>query len=131
MVSDNRPLSPHLGIYRWQITMSMSIVHRATGIWLSLGTLALVYWLIAAAVGPDAYAVAQALFGGWIGQILLWTWVFCLFFHLCNGIRHLFWDSGRGFAIKTFYITGYTVWVIALLLTVAAIVLAYTLGGGA
>ena len=131
MTTDNRPLSPHLGIYRWQITMTMSIVHRATGIWLSLGTLALVYWLIAAAAGPDAYTAAQALFGGWISQILLWTWVFCLFFHLCNGIRHLFWDSGRGFAIRTFYVTGYTVWVIALLLTVTVIVLAYTLGGGA
>ena len=131
MTTDNRPLSPHLGIYRWQITMTMSIVHRATGIWLSLGTLVLIYWLIAAAAGPDAYTAAQALFGGWIGQILLWIWVFCLFFHLCNGIRHLFWDSSRGFAIRTFYVTGYTVWVIALLLTVTVIVLAYTLGGGA
>ncbi|MGA9852349.1 MAG: succinate dehydrogenase, cytochrome b556 subunit [Gammaproteobacteria bacterium] len=131
MATDNRPLSPHLGIYRWQITMTMSIVHRATGIWLALGTVALVYWLIAVAAGPDAYAVAQALFGSWIGQILMWTWTFCLFYHLCNGIRHLFWDAGQGFEIRTLYISGYTVWVIALALTALAIVLAYTLGGAA
>ncbi|MDE2196618.1 MAG: succinate dehydrogenase, cytochrome b556 subunit [Gammaproteobacteria bacterium] len=130
MATENRPLSPHLGIYRWQITMTMSIVHRATGIWLSLGALALVYWLIAAALGPDAYATAQLLFGSWIGQMLLWVWVFCLFYHLCNGVRHLFWDAGLGFEIKTLYVSGYTVWVIATALTILAIVLAYASGGG-
>ncbi|MGB9429290.1 MAG: succinate dehydrogenase, cytochrome b556 subunit [Gammaproteobacteria bacterium] len=131
MATDNRPLSPHLGIYRWQITMTMSIVHRITGLWLALGTLALVYWLIAIAVGPDTYAVAQTLFGSWIGQIFMWTWTFCLFYHLCNGVRHLFWDAGQGFEIRTFYISGYSAWVAALVLTTAAIVLAYTLGGAA
>ncbi len=73
MTTDNRPLSPHLGIYRWQITMTMSILHRATGIWLAVGTLALVYWLIAAVSGPDTYTTAQWIFNIWIGQNLMWT----------------------------------------------------------
>ena len=129
MTTDTRPVSPHLGIYRWQITMTMSIIHRATGMWLAVGTLALVYWLIAAASGPDTYATAHWFFGTWIGQILMWIWTFCLFYHLCNGIRHLFWDAGQGFKIRTFYITGYTVWVIACILTALAIIFAYVSGG--
>jgi len=128
MVSDNRPLSPHLGIYRWQISMTMSILHRLTGIWLSLGSLALIYWLIAAAAGPHIYAMAQMLLGSWTGQVLMWTWTFSLFYHLCNGIRHLFWDAGRGFEIRTFYITGYSVWIISCALTVVAILFAYIHG---
>jgi succinate dehydrogenase / fumarate reductase, cytochrome b subunit len=129
MSTDNRPLSPHIGIYRWQITMVMSILHRLTGVWLSIGTLALIYWLIAIVSGPDTYIAAQALFGSWLGQALLWTWTFSLFYHLCNGIRHLFWDIGRGFEIRTFYITGYCVWLISLALTVFAIMIAYMHGG--
>lgn len=129
MTTDTRPVSPHLGIYRWQITMTMSIIHRATGMWLAVGTLALVYWLIAAASGPDTYATAHWFFGTWIGQILMWIWTFCLFYHLCNGIRHLFWDAGQGFKIRTFYITGYIVWLVALILTALAIIFAYVPGG--
>lgn len=125
MATDNRPLSPHISIYRWQISMTMSILHRLTGIWLALGSLALVYWLIAAAAGPDVYAVSQALFASWFGQIIMWTWAFSLFYHLCNGIRHLFWDAGQGFKIRTFYITGYSVWVISCVLTALAILFAY------
>jgi len=131
MATDNRPRSPHLGIYRWQITMTMSILHRATGVALAVGTLALVYWLVAAGMGPDAYADAQMLFGSWFGQFLLWGWTFSLFYHLCNGIRHLAWDAGWGFEIKTVYITGYTVWAVAALLTAAALWMAYGTGGAA
>jgi succinate dehydrogenase / fumarate reductase cytochrome b subunit len=131
MVTDKRPRSPHLGIYRWQITMTMSILHRATGVALAVGTLALVYWLVAAGMGPDSYADAQALFGSWFGQFLLWGWTFSLFYHLSNGVRHLAWDAGWGFKIKTFYITGYTVWVVAALLTAAALWMAYGVGGAA
>ncbi|HVA55773.1 MAG TPA: succinate dehydrogenase, cytochrome b556 subunit [Gammaproteobacteria bacterium] len=129
METDYRPLSPHIGIYRWQITMIMSILHRLTGVWLSLGTLVLIYWLIAIAAGPDTYAGAQMLFGGWIGQILIWTWAFSFFYHLCNGIRHLFWDAGQGFEIRTFYISGYSVWIISTALTVLAILFVYLFGG--
>lgn len=128
-MADNRPVSPHLGIYRWQITMTMSILHRATGVALAVGTLALVYWLVAAGMGPGAYVDARALFGTWLGQFLLWGWTFSLFYHLCNGIRHLAWDTGWGFQIKTLYRTGYLVWVAALALTAGALYLAY--GGGA
>lgn len=127
MATDNRPVSP-FWIYRWQITMTMSILHRATGVALAAGSLALVYWLLAASMGPDVYAQAQALFGSWVGRILLWGWTFSLFYHLCNGIRHLCWDAGWGFDIKTMYITGYTVWVAAIVLTFAAIEWAYWLG---
>ena len=129
MAADNRPLSPHLGVYRWQITMTMSILHRVTGVALAVGTLALVYWLVAAGMGPDVYAQAQWFFGSWLGQFLLWGWTFSLFYHLCNGIRHLAWDAGWGFEIKTLYVTGYAVWVAAALLTATALWMAY--GGGA
>ncbi len=131
MAADNRPVSPHLGVYRWQITMTMSILHRATGVALAVGTLALVYWLVAAGMGPESYAQAQWVFGTWLGQFLLWGWTFSLFYHLCNGIRHLAWDAGWGFQIKTVYITGYAVWVVAAALTAAALWMAYGAGGAA
>ncbi|HET7922014.1 MAG TPA: succinate dehydrogenase, cytochrome b556 subunit [Gammaproteobacteria bacterium] len=131
MATDNRPISPHLGIYRWQITMTMSILHRISGVALALGTLALVYWFIAVAAGPTAYATAHWLFGTWIGQILMWGWTLSLFYHLCNGIRHLFWDAGKGFTIPQMYASGYTVWVVALVLTATTLVLAYVRGGAA
>ncbi|HEY4128200.1 MAG TPA: succinate dehydrogenase, cytochrome b556 subunit [Gammaproteobacteria bacterium] len=129
-MADNRPLSPHLGIYRWQITMTMSILHRATGVALAVGSLMLVWWLVAAGMGPDAYGTAHAFLSSWLGQLLLIGWTFSLFYHLCNGIRHLAWDAGWGFEIKTLYITGYTVWVVAILLTAGTLWVAYT-GGAA
>ena len=93
----NRPLSPHLQIYRPQLTSVLSITHRATGVALSLGTMVLLYWLQAVARGPEAYAAAQEFRGCWLVKLVLagWTWAF--FYHLCNGIRHLFWDAGYGF----------------------------------
>jgi len=127
----SRPTSPHIGIYRWQITMTMSILHRVTGVALSLGTLALVYWLLATAMGPVSYANAHWFFSTWIGQLLMWGWTFSLFYHLCNGIRHLFWDVGKGFEIKDMYTSGYAVWVVALVMTVIAIAVAYMKGGAA
>jgi succinate dehydrogenase / fumarate reductase cytochrome b subunit len=129
-MADNRPLSPHLGIYRWQITMTMSILHRATGVALAVGSLMLVWWLVAAGIGPDSYGTAHAFLSSGFGQFLLIGWTFSLFYHLCNGIRHLAWDAGWGFEIKTLYITGYLVWVVALLLTAGTLWVAYT-GGAA
>lgn len=126
-----RPLSPHLQIYRPQLTSFMSITHRATGVFLSLGTLVLVYWLMAAATGPDAYQHAQTLLSSGIGLLLLFAWSFSLFYHLCNGIRHLFWDAGCGLEIKTVYFTGYLVLVATLLFTALAWALAFTVTGGA
>lgn len=123
--TDDRPLSPHIQIYRWQITMALSILHRATGIALAVGTLLLAYWLVAAAAGPETFASAQALISSWFGRLLLFGWSFALFFHLCNGIRHLSWDAGWGFEIPTMTSTGWFVVFASLVLTVAAWVLGY------
>jgi succinate dehydrogenase / fumarate reductase cytochrome b subunit len=120
MKSAPRPLSPHLQIYRWQLTSVLSILHRATGIALSVGTLLLVWWLIAAASGQEAYDGAQSFIGSPIGLLLLLGWSFALFYHLCNGIRHLFWDSGYGFDLRTTYQTGWAVVVTSAGLTIVA-----------
>ncbi len=125
-----RPLSPHLQIYRWQLTAIMSITHRATGVFLTMGTLVLVYWLMAVAMGPGAYQQAQHLLGSPFGLLILFAWSFSLFYHLCNGIRHLFWDAGCGFELKTVYASGYFVWVATLVLTGLAWGLALMKNGG-
>ncbi|MGE0736174.1 MAG: succinate dehydrogenase, cytochrome b556 subunit [Alphaproteobacteria bacterium] len=115
-----RPLSPHLQIYRWQWTMALSILHRATGVALAVGTLLLVYWLMAAAAGPEYFKSAQGFLKGWIGTLLLLGWSFALFYHLCNGIRHLFWDAGKGFELKTGQMSAGLVLVVAALLSIVA-----------
>jgi succinate dehydrogenase cytochrome b subunit len=126
----SRPLSPHLQVYKWQITMVLSISHRATGVALSVGTLLLVWWLVALARGPQAFAVAQGFIGSWLGKLLLLGWTVSLFFHLANGIRHLFWDAGYGFENKTTTASGWVVVVASVALTVIAWVagLAATVG---
>lgn len=116
----NRPLSPHLQVYRLPITAITSILHRFTGIALAAGTLVLVYWLAAAAAGPEAFAGASALLGSWIGRILLFGWSFALFYHLLNGIRHLFWDAGYGFEIGVAERASWTILIGAGVLTVLA-----------
>lgn len=88
-----RPLSPHLQIYRFTITMAMSIIHRITGVGLYAGTALLVWWLIAAATGPDAYATFQAAAGHWFGQFVLIGYTWALLHHLFGGIRYLLWDE--------------------------------------
>lgn len=118
MTDHNRPLSPSIQIYRPQLTSVLSITHRLTGIALSFGSLLLVYWLAAAAVGPEAYSTLHVFIVSWPGLILLLGWTFSLFFHLCNGIRHLFWDTNRGFDLLTIYTSGWAVVVISIGLTV-------------
>ena len=130
MEKTQRPLSPHLQIYRPQLTSVLSITHRATGIALVVGTLVLVYWLLAAASGAEAYGSAQQLLGSWLGRIVLLGFSFALFFHLCNGIRHLFWDVGLGFELKTAYASGNAVVIVSIAMTVLAWVLAYAMRGG-
>jgi succinate dehydrogenase / fumarate reductase, cytochrome b subunit len=118
----DRPLSPHLQVYRPQLTSVLSISHRATGLALAVGALVVVWWLLAAASGPDAYAGVQGFLGSWIGVLLLIGWTFSLFFHLCNGVRHLAWDSGYGFDLKTTYATGWAVVAVSGALTLITIV---------
>ncbi len=129
MQTDNRPLSPHLQIYRWQWTMALSILHRGTGMVLSLGAIYLFYWLVALASGPEAFGTAQAIAGSVIGQIVLFGVTFSVFYHLCNGIRHLFWDMGKGFELKTAQASAYTVVAVAVALTILSWILAYSMGG--
>lgn len=107
MSAQNRPLSPHLQVYKPQLTSILSISHRVTGLVLSVGTLLLVWWLLAAAAGPGAFATAQGLIGSWIGYLVLFGFTYCLMYHLCNGIRHLFWDAGYGFELDSVYKSGW------------------------
>ena len=130
MASRDRPLSPHLQVYRPQLTSVLSIMHRITGVALAFGTLLLIYWLAAAASGPEAFDTAQALTGSILGRLLLFGWTFALFYHLCNGIRHLCWDAGWGFELPTVYRTGWTVVVASLVLTLGSWSLGYFVMGG-
>jgi succinate dehydrogenase / fumarate reductase cytochrome b subunit len=114
----SRPLSPHLQVYRWQISNTLSILHRLTGIALSLGGLALVAWLLALASGQAAFTVANALLGSLVGQLALLGWTLCFFYHLCNGVRHLAWDVGHGFDKAVARKSGIAVVIGAVLLTV-------------
>ena len=131
MPSHDRPLSPHLQIYRRQLTSVLSILHRITGVALAAGTLLLVYWLIATAAGPDSFATAQGFIGSVVGRLLLLGWTWALFYHLCNGIRHLFWDAGRGFELQTAYASGWAVVGASVALTLVAWVAGYAARGGA
>ncbi len=124
-----RPLSPHLQIYRWQISNTLSILHRATGAGLSLGLLVLVGWLIAAASGPQAYAHFAALVDGPAGFVVLAAFGFAFFYHLLNGVRHLAWDIGRGFGARERHASGWLVVIGACALTALAIAFALHLGG--
>jgi succinate dehydrogenase cytochrome b subunit len=131
MISSNRPLSPHLQVYRPQITSMLSILHRITGVALAVGTLLLTYWLVAAASGPESFATAQGIIGSFIGRLLLFGWSFALFYHLCNGIRHLVWDAGYGFEIDTATRSGWIVVGASAALTLLSWVLGYAMMGGA
>lgn len=124
-----RPLSPHLTVYRPQLTMVLSISHRISGVALAAGALGLVTWLLALASGPAAYAQWQVLAGSLPGRLVLFAMSLALVYHLLNGLRHLLWDSGSAMDIPSVYRTGYAVVGLTLLLTAALWVAA--LGGGA
>lgn len=129
MAQRERPLSPHLFIYRPQLTSVLSISHRFTGVGLGVGALFLVWWLLAAAAGPEAYALVEAFFGSWIGIVFLAGFSFSLFYHLANGIRHMFWDAGLGFENETITRTGIVMLLAAIVLTAGAWALALAGGG--
>src|SRR5262249_24246574 len=114
-----RPLSPHLQVYRWPVSMALSILHRITGVALGLGTLLLAWWLIAAAVSDDAFAGVQWFLATPVGMLVLFGWTLALCFHFFSAIRHLVWDAGYGFEQPWYDRSGWAV-VIA---TVAAALL--------
>ena len=130
MPTANRPLSPHLQVYKPQLTSMLSISHRATGIALSVGTLYLVWQLLAAASGPDAYEIFQRFAGSWLGLLVLLGWSASLFYHLLNGIRHLVWDAGYGFTLEATYKSGRWVMIGTVVLTVVAWVAGLGAWGG-
>ncbi len=123
-----RPLSPHLQVYRPQITTALSIFHRITGVGLALGALLLVWWLVAAASSDRAYAALSGLLRSPVGYLFLFGWTAALWYHFCNGIRHLFWDFGYGFELPVVHATGKAVLAATALLTVLTwIIVAVTL----
>lgn len=112
-----RPLSPHLQIYRWQITMALSILHRATGIGLCAALPVFVCWLVALGRGPEDYALFTACLTAPLGKLFLMGWSWALCYHLCSGARHLLWDMGIGLELKGVYTGGYLAIGISTLLT--------------
>lgn len=124
-----RPLSPHLQVYRWQITMVMSIAHRATGLVLALGAFGVAWWLHAVAAGGDSYTAFMAWAASPLGKLALFGFTAAIVYHLLNGIRHLLWDAGWGYEIPKLYASGYTVAVLTVLFT--ALIWTLALTGGA
>jgi succinate dehydrogenase / fumarate reductase cytochrome b subunit len=120
----SRPLSPHLQVYRWPLSMALSITHRVTGVGLAIGTLLLTWWLVAAAVSEDAFATVQWFLATPVGMLLLFGWSAALFFHFFTGIRHLVWDVGYGFEKPGYNRSGWAV----IIATVAATILLWIVG---
>ena len=119
MNNNDRPLSPHLSIYRWPITMATSILHRATGVGLAVGFVVFVAWLFDAASGPDAYSTFLGAMESSVGCVLLIGWSYAFFYHLANGVRHLVWDTGRGLEKEQATASAWFVIVASVVLTAA------------
>jgi succinate dehydrogenase / fumarate reductase, cytochrome b subunit len=131
MADTQRPLSPHLQIYKWQVQMMTSIVHRATGIALAVGGLLVVCGLWNLAAGEDSFNRFKAIIGSPIGTVLLIGWSWALFFHLCNGIRHMVQDAGLGYDIPQFVRSSWLAVVGSIVLTVLVWTYVMTAGGAA
>lgn len=126
-----RPLSPHLQVYRWQVQMVTSILHRATGIVLTIGALLIAAALMALASGPEAWACVTRHAGAWYGQAFLIAWVWTFAYHLLNGIRHLLQDAGMGYAISAFLRSSWVSVIGSVLLTVLVWAAVLAKGGAA
>ena len=124
----DRPLSPHLSVYKPQITSTLSIIHRGTGVFLSMGSVLLAVVLVSLALGPAAFDYVSRHLNAIYGQIAMGIWTWTFYYHLCNGIRHLVWDSGSGFELPTVRRSGIAVLIISAALTALTIVAAF--GGG-
>lgn len=117
-----RPLSPHLTVYKPQITSVLSILHRATGVFLSMGIPLIIYWLYSVAGGAEQYAKMQSLIADCLVlKLAIIAWCAAFYYHFCNGIRHLFWDMGKGFELSTLRASGIAVLVVATILTAATV----------
>jgi succinate dehydrogenase / fumarate reductase cytochrome b subunit len=114
----NRPLSPHLGIYKWEVSNTLSILHRMTGVALSVGTLALLAWIISAAIGEAAFNCVTEILSGWLGLLILFGFSASFFYHFGNGIRHLCWDAGYGFDKAFARFSGWVTFIAAVVMTV-------------
>jgi succinate dehydrogenase / fumarate reductase cytochrome b subunit len=122
--SSRHPTSPHLKIYRLPLTALLSITHRATGVILGIGAILLIWVLTALSAGPESYANVQPILQSWFGQLVLLGITFSLYFHFCNGIRHLFWDVGMGFELETSDKTAKLAIIVSIILTIATWVVA-------
>jgi succinate dehydrogenase / fumarate reductase cytochrome b subunit len=125
-----RPLSPHLQIYRPMLTMMMSIAHRITGFGNAVGFALLTWWLVAISIGPEAYAHVDAFFGSLIGRVLLFLFTWSLIHHMLGGIRHLIWDTGHGLDKVSIEVFAWATIISSVVLTVLIWVAGYALMGG-
>ena len=116
--NNNRPLSPHLDIYQYQITWTVSIMHRITGVAMTLGLILIVAWLVAAAFSPELFSLIDGVLRSWIGMIIIFGSLWAFWFHFLNGIRHLFWDLGYGFNLSTVWRSGCVVVLGSIILTI-------------
>jgi len=131
MTARDRPLSPHLQIYRPQLTSVVSFGHRATGVALAVGLIFLVWWLVALTRGPADFALVQRVIGSFIGRLFLFGWTWSLFYHLANGLRHLAWDVGWGFDLESTYVSGWLVVAFSVALTLVSWGVGYIVMSGA
>jgi succinate dehydrogenase / fumarate reductase cytochrome b subunit len=130
MTTHERPLSPHLQIYKVELPMLLSGLHRITGIALSVGSILLVAWISSAVYSAEAFASMNRFLGGYIGQFVLFGWTFSLIYHSVSGVRHLIWDSGRLLEVRQIYSSSKIVLTIAIVLTLLAWILAGGFPGG-
>lgn len=120
----NRPLSPHLSIYRPYLSMVMSILHRITGVAMALGAVLIAWWFLAAATGPEYFALADGLLTSWLGLLVLLGMLVSLSYHLANGVRHLWWDTGAGFSLDRVRASGLAVLGATAVLTILVLIAA-------
>ena len=119
--NNNRPLSPHLDIYQYQITWTVSIMHRLTGIAMMVGLLLITAWFLSAAFSKELFSVSDNFLQSWIGIFVIFGSLWAFWFHFLNGVRHLFWDAGYGFNLETVVRSGWTVVFGSIILTILSV----------
>ncbi len=126
MATNERPLSPHLQIYKFELPMVLSGLHRITGVALSVGSILLIGWILSAVHSAETFNTMSSFLGGFIGQFLLFGWTFSLIYHSVNGVRHLIWDSGKMLEIEQINSSSKFVLVFTIVITIGV----WLLGGG-